>query len=214
MKGLFVKVVLLALLIVGTVAGSVNAAIDYQVWYTLDDVVADTRPVAGSDWIAAPMQNKGSTWFDLLPGQNVWFAMDNYWQPGHATSGYFQVSTVNPATDALGFFRQYSVPVAHGYQYLSADQTVGTPTYTQDDWWEAASANGNTLTVEFEIWPRPSWEWIRLTNPSAQETVEFNSASGYSVCSHTQEPSLGLLLLAGMIPLGIGIRRRYRINAK
>jgi hypothetical protein len=211
MRGHLSKVVLLALLIVGTVAGSVNAALDHKLWYTLSDGVAATRPVSGSDWIATPTQN--GSWFSLSPGQHVWFAMDNYWQPGHATSGYFQVSTVNPVADSLGFFRQYSVPVAHGCEYSSDDRTLAAPTYIQDDWWEAASARGNTLTVEFEIRPRPSWEWIRLTNPSS-DNVTFNSASGYSVCSHTPEPSLGLLLLAGMIPLGIGIRRRYRINAK
>lgn len=199
-------VMLLVLAATAGLAGSAQAIV-FDVWYTMDSAVGETRPFDGGGWIDAPQNNSPSTYFNLGAGQDVWFAMDNFWYPNMVKDGYFQVST-----NTRGFFYDNVIPVVGGYGYSNDDQP-GEP-LPSSSWatWSPVNSSPYTFTgeVDFTISPQPSWEWIRLSNSSGK-AVTINSASGWAIC--TPEPSLGILLLAGIIPLGIGLKRRYRNSA-
>lgn len=67
------------------------------------------------------------------------------------------------------------------------------------DWWQPFESTGlarGTYTVVFDVYRNG------LGDPY--------SVAGFDSISHTPEPSLGLLLLVGMIPVAIGFRRRRR----
>jgi hypothetical protein len=177
----------------------------YDIFYTLDPATALTRPDTANGWIPGPVNYDQNTWFDLGSQQGVWFGVDNVWRPAMVKTGYFQVSATE--IDSLAWA---TTDDSHGYEYVQGDQPLEPlPTKTWSSWSQVPT-NAYTVEVDFVIYPQPSWEWIKLTNP-ASTTRTINSSSAFAVCKPVPEPaSMGLLAVAGLGIAGMLKRRRSK----
>lgn len=230
------RAVLLALVLIGAVAGSAQA-LDYEfpnaIYWTFDSNVGTTRPVPHHGDAATPgwtLFSLSDTTFNWAKDSTIWFSMDNEFDPRYTKGGEF-ILTKN----TFGFFSNLdSWLVGFGYDYDNRDFTskggvlkpdwVSYPTHGYPDQGQVDSkiigAGGSTATFAFSVDRQPSWEWISVKNVSGGDitwaATNGFGVSGWSRCTYDDddygvpEPSLGLLLLAGIIPLGIGLRRRQR----
>ncbi len=204
----------IVVVVMGTLAGSAQASIidtDPLVYWTKDGSVGTTRPT-GAGWTVFTTPQEFSY------GETIWFAMDNDWDPEKYKTGFFNISLFTQ--DAAFFNDAAKYDATFGYDYDLTDPLAepSKPTSIKTlDWYPSPRA----LNVEFTITPQCSWEWVSVTHTDATQYYNqltktwttmrtITNVDGNSWCTATPEPSLGLLLLVGMIPVAIGFRRRRR----
>lgn len=218
-------ITLLLLVMVGVAEANITEW-PLPVWYKAgvdSSWAVDNRPSGDPDdsrsWNGWTLWQSTTKW-TVANGGTICFAMNNLFNPTMHKVGAFNLTTStarffgddagnwNPnvlldvkcaydTDDYAGYTGPDPVPHQVSFSKTSSKATTEFP----------IMAGGVMASIQFGMDPQPSWEWVCVTNNTGSSAT-FAGASGWSAC--TPEPSLGLLLLVGMIPVAIGFRRRRR----